>query len=133
MADHVRILLLDDEDAVRRSLGNFLEDAGFAVAQAQTAEEALGMLQQYPVDIAIVDLRLPGMDGDIFIVQAHMLWPDLAFIIYTGSVQFTVSDDLKKAGITRDHVFQKPLLGMNVMVAGIEKCLRDRTGLPHAR
>ncbi len=57
------ILVVDDEANLRRSLRSTLEAEGFAVLDAESAEKALEVLAAEPVDLALFDIRLPGMDG----------------------------------------------------------------------
>jgi len=58
-----RILLVEDDHRIRRSLGLFLEDEGNTVDQAVTAEDGLDLFSQHSPDVVIVDLVLPGMNG----------------------------------------------------------------------
>ncbi|MFP5319817.1 MAG: response regulator transcription factor [Acidimicrobiia bacterium] len=58
-----RILLVEDDHRIRRSLGLFLEDEGNTVDQAVTAEDGLSLFGQHDPDVVIVDLVLPGMNG----------------------------------------------------------------------
>jgi len=59
----VKILLVDDDPFLRRTLTLHLEQAGYAVACAGTAELALSEAEQIPPDLIILDIGLPGMDG----------------------------------------------------------------------
>ncbi len=57
------ILLVDDDDLLRRSLAFNLEKAGYRVSTAATAEDALALTQRDAPDLIILDVGLPGMDG----------------------------------------------------------------------
>lgn len=57
------ILLVDDDVLMRRSLAFHLEQAGFRVHTAASAEDALGLVQRDPPDLVLLDIGLPGMDG----------------------------------------------------------------------
>src|SRR5512137_2569499 len=57
------LLLVDDDDLLRRSLAFNLEKAGYHVSTAGTAEDALLHSQQQRPDLVILDIGLPGMDG----------------------------------------------------------------------
>jgi DNA-binding response OmpR family regulator len=57
------VLVVDDERAIRRLLRMYLTDAGFTVAEAATGEEALEQVRRGVIDIVLLDLMLPGMDG----------------------------------------------------------------------
>lgn len=119
-----RILALDDDYQVRNSLAKHLEDEDYDVLEAPSAEEALELLEQEVVDLAIVDLRLPGMDGVEFIKVARMHWTDLKFIIYTGSLNFHLQPNLWPKEIVSPVLFQKPLLDLDGMVEEIERMLQ---------
>lgn len=82
----ISVLIIDDEPLLRRSLADFLADEGqFDVHVAADAEEGLAFLAQRMVDVCLVDLRLPGVNGIEFMLRAQVLGPDLRFIIHTGS------------------------------------------------
>ena len=59
----MRLLVIEDDDALRESLGRQLADAGFGVEQAADGREGLYFAMEYPIDLAIVDLGLPEMSG----------------------------------------------------------------------
>ena len=57
------ILLVDDEDSVRKVLTFPLEKDGFTVVQAADGEEALRRFEETPVDLVVLDIMLPRLDG----------------------------------------------------------------------
>jgi DNA-binding response OmpR family regulator len=57
------ILLVDDDDLLRRSLAFNLEQAGYRISTAASAEDALGLIRRDPPNLVLLDIRLPGMDG----------------------------------------------------------------------
>ena len=59
----MRILVVDDEKVVRDSLTQWLREDGYDVRSASDAKEALLMLKERPLDLALVDIKMPGMDG----------------------------------------------------------------------
>lgn len=126
-----RILVLDDEEAVRTGLVLFLEDDEFEVLSASSAEEALALLEERPVDVAIVDIRLPGMDGDAFIQEAHRTGRAANFLIHTGSTNYSLPPVLRALGISRKQVFRKPVIDMAIMSEAIRnlvgRCERPRS------
>jgi len=63
-------------------------------------------------DVCIMDMRLPGMNGDTTIRTLHEICPDLKFVIHTGSADYTIPDDLRALGIDETLLFAKPLLDM---------------------
>ena len=65
-----RILVAEDDDVQRDVIIDILAGAGYAVAGAATAQEALEALRSETVDLLITDLRMPGMDGLELLRQA---------------------------------------------------------------
>lgn len=119
----IRILIIDDEIAISGSLASFLEDNDFEVSACQSAEEALELLATETFDAAIVDLRLPGMNGENFIVNAHAIRPELKYMIHTGSMAYKPGAQLSVIGLTESHVFHKPVGDLNILVRAINTLL----------
>ena len=69
------ILIVDDDAAFRESLGETLHDLGHTVLQAGTTSAGLHRLRTEPVEVAIVDLRMPGEDGLVFLRKAADISP----------------------------------------------------------
>src|SRR4051794_26618386 len=63
MPETVTILLVDDEDSIQKLLTYPLEHEGFQVVQARDGEEALARFDEQPVDLVILDIMLPKLDG----------------------------------------------------------------------
>ena len=78
------ILVVDDEKNIRRTLRMVLEAEGYEVREAESAEEALALVEGEPVDLGIFDVRLPGMDGLQLLQRARELWRDLPVIVISG-------------------------------------------------
>ena len=119
----LRILVLDDEDSVRQSLAAYLEDLDFQVSLASNAEEGIRRVAEGSFDIAIVDIRLPGKDGNAFIREAYELCPALQFLIHTGSKQYTLPEDLRNLGISEAQILLKPVSCMAVFAEAMKRLL----------
>lgn len=114
-----RVLVLDDEFDIRESLSGFLDDCGFSVLTAGSAEEALSLDLLAEVGVAVVDIRLGGMDGLGFIKLAHVKHPWIRFLIHTGSTDFRLDQDLRSIGLTEDDVLYKPVVDIGMFEAAI--------------
>ena len=57
------ILVVDDDDSIRRLIELELKDDGYEVLTAANAQDALKLVQTEPLDLVILDIRMPGMDG----------------------------------------------------------------------
>jgi len=123
---NIKVFIVDDESVVCSNVAAFMEDEGFSVFSATSGEEALRLISQQEFDAAIVDMRLPGIDGETLIMKAHEAQPKLKFLIHTGSTNYTVSRSLEEIGVTDDHVFRKPLVDMSVLSQGVLKLLEGK-------
>lgn len=109
----LRVLLVDDEPFIVTGLQVFLEDEGMQVDSAGSGEEAVDIARNDPgFDVCIMDMRLPGMNGDTTIHTLHEICPGLKFIIHTGSADYRIPDDLRAIGIDERQFFAKPLMDM---------------------
>jgi DNA-binding response OmpR family regulator len=106
-------------------LGQYLDDFDeFVVRGAESGEQALGMLREQPADVAVVDMRLPGMSGAQFIRQAKALGLCRRFLVHTGSVDMALSDELRELGLVQRDLFFKPA-GADDILARIREALSE--------
>jgi DNA-binding response OmpR family regulator len=116
----VNILVLDDEESIRHSIAAYFEDEGFTVFEAASGEDALVMLKSTSVDAAIVDIRLPGMDGNTFMTKACKIDSTIRFVVHTGSADYVLPDALKSTGVHVEAVFIKPVHDLNVLITALK-------------
>lgn len=83
-ATTARILVVDDEFSVRDSLSNWFRKDGYQVRAVGNATEALRALQDERADVALVDIKMPGMDGMELQEHIHRIDPDIAVIMITA-------------------------------------------------
>lgn len=88
----MRILLVDDQKSLRRSLSLMLQGAGFETEEAESGEEALSHLGKQTVDLVITDLRMEGMSGVDLLREIKRINPSLPIILITayGSIDSAV-------------------------------------------
>ena len=79
-----RLLIVDDEQSMREWLSIALSQDGYEVESAASGEEALKVLERIPVDLALVDLRMPGMDGLATLRQIKQMNEAISVIIMTA-------------------------------------------------
>jgi DNA-binding NtrC family response regulator len=102
------VLLVDDDRAVRETLGELLDDVGFRSLLAADATEALVILRQPDViDILVTDLTMPGDDGIALIRQARAIRSGLPAILLTGYAEQVTSVTTIAGG--NFHVLRKPV------------------------
>lgn len=117
-----QILLVDDDDLVRKMLAVVLEDEGFVILQAASGEEALRlMVSGIKVDAMVTNFSMPGMNGITTISQIRALRPLLPCLLLTGYTS-------ERLGVSEDHgfiVLRKPISGTD-LAAQIEAALARR-------
>ena len=78
------ILIVDDEDGVRQSLAEILELEGLQVTQASNGYIAIEKAQKNTYDIALIDIRMPGINGIETLLQVMSLQPQIKAVMMTG-------------------------------------------------
>ena len=84
MCDKTNILIVDDEDVVRRALARVLSSSRCSVNAAFDGAEALREMERQPFDVVLLDLRLPGMDGIAVLKVIKERWPEVEVVIITA-------------------------------------------------
>jgi two-component system OmpR family response regulator len=111
----ISVLLVDDDEMIRDCVAAYLEDEGFSVHSADSAEAALDSIAALSPSVCISDLRLPGMNGDEFIIRAHSLCPATGYLLHTGML-YSLSDELRAIGMTFEDVLLKPIHELSLLV-----------------
>lgn len=100
-----KVLIVDDEEGIRLFLSDELRQAGYRVEEADSAENALSLLEKDCYDVLLLDLRLGGMDGVRLMRQVKESWPKTEIIILTAfatidsaveAVRYNAFDYLRK-------------------------------------
>lgn len=98
MFDGYKVVLIDDDSAVRRSLAQTLELAGFEVVPLASAEEALGTLCDGFLGIVVTDVRLPAMDGMALMKRALQVDRTIPVILITAHGDVHLAVEAMRAG-----------------------------------
>ena len=123
-APPARIMIVDDDPIVRRSLGRVLSDRGYTVIQADSAEQGLALLGQGEVSLVIADMNMPGMDGLRFLLHVRAQYPTCASLILTASQ----SSDLRAltySGFDAKQLVRKTI-GEEDLLLVVERTLQGR-------
>jgi len=80
----IRLLLVDDEDDFRQTVAKRLMKRGMEACQAASGKECLDILANDPVDVVVLDVKMPGMDGIETLHQIKKNHPDTEVIMLTG-------------------------------------------------
>jgi two-component system response regulator AtoC len=79
-----KILLVDDEPKFLNSIAKRLKLLGFDPLKASGGPQALDLAQKNLIDLAIVDYKMPGMDGLVTITKLKEIYPDVKTVLLTG-------------------------------------------------
>ena len=78
------ILIVDDEEIVRRSCARILSAAQCNANAVWNGDEALRAMEQQPYDVVLLDLRMPGTDGMTVLKTIKQKWPESEVVVITG-------------------------------------------------
>lgn len=118
-----RVLIVDDEPAVRKMLGAMLSQAGITSQTAANAQAALDVLRDGPFSAVISDLRMPGISGLDLLAEVQRKYPELAFLIATGVDDVRVGVEAMKEGA--DDYLVKPFQ-VDMVLASLERAFRKK-------
>lgn len=93
-----KVMIVDDEAGVRSSLSGFLKDSGYRSVAVSNVSEALKELEKVHIDLALVDVWLPGEDGISLLEQITTRWPDTAVIVMSGNATIDLAVKATKLG-----------------------------------
>ncbi len=80
-----RILVVDDDDGIRRALRTVLERAGYAISEARNGQDAVRLWREEANDLIITDIHMPDKSGIEMILELRALNPNLPIIAVSGS------------------------------------------------
>jgi len=109
-----RIMIVDDEQAIRESLQGLFEDEDYIVSTAPSGEEAVARFRKQPVDCVLLDIWMPGIDGLETMLRLHQLDEELPIIIMSGHATIDTAVRATRQGAF-DFV-EKPLSSEKLLV-----------------
>ncbi len=134
MSKHTfKILIVDDEINILRSLSVFLTNRGYEIYTAINAEEALKRLSENLCDLVLLDYKMPGIDGLTLIKRIKEKYPNLYLIMMTAFGTIPSAVEAMRAG-TYDYLtkpFEKNELLLRIHQ--IEKVIRDRDEISYLK
>lgn len=108
----IKILILDDDQAIREELGEFLIEKRFDTYLACLPSEAMEILKENEIDIAIIDVKLPEKDGISTLKDIREHYPDLEVIMISGHGDMEMVISAMRAGA--NDFFLKPFRSIDV-------------------
>ena len=86
-----RILIVDDEEAIRRLLHQKLSSEGYQCLEAGNAEQALDKLRNNAIDLVILDIKMPGKSGVELLPEIKASYPDTTVVMATATTDINVA------------------------------------------
>lgn len=125
-----RILIVDDEEALRFFTAYGLTQAGWSVDEASSGEATLALLEKTSYDVILLDLRMVGMDGLAVMRQVKERWPETMVIIMTAYASVDSAIEAVRQGAF-DYL-QKPCLASDI-IACVNRALAKKEALAQQR
>jgi DNA-binding NtrC family response regulator len=117
------VLIVDDEDLMREVVVQILAGEHYHISQVSSAEEALQLLHNQPIDLILTDLRLKGMDGLRLLTEARTLDPELVVIVMTAYASVETAVEAMRKG-AYDYI-TKPFINDELRVM-LRRALNER-------
>jgi DNA-binding NtrC family response regulator len=115
----LRVLIVDDEQSQRDMLAGFLAKKGFKVKTAGSGEEALAFFENESFEIALLDQKMPEMDGIELLRKLRQIDPELQAILITAHGTIETAVAAMRAGAY--HYITKPLVNLDELLELISR------------
>ncbi|MEM2975054.1 MAG: response regulator [Candidatus Bathyarchaeia archaeon] len=123
MAENPRILIVDDDENIRKVLTTILEEEGYKVDTAENAKKAIEKTKRNFYNLALIDIRLPDMEGIELLTKMKDTTPRMRKIIITGYP--TLQNAIEAVNRGADAYILKPF-DMDKVLATIKEQLRKQ-------
>lgn len=127
MSARANVLIVDDDETVRRSYSAILAGSRCDAQMAPDGDQALRAMEQQPYDVVLLDLRMPGLDGMSVLKSLKEKWPDSEVIVITGYPSVETAKEAVRLG-AYDYL-AKPVGPEDVIGATLGALLRKRYAL----
>ncbi len=123
MFESRRVLVVDDDAVVGRSINRVLTEHGYLVREAMSGSEAMEELDQKRYDMVFTDLRMPGMDGLEMASRMKKSHPEMPVVVITGYGTEASEQRARDLGVA--GFLHKPL-SPEAIISNAERVLRER-------
>lgn len=127
MNDKASILIVDDEEVVRRSHLRSLEESGCHTEAAEDGYQALQVMEERDFDVVLLDLRMPGLDGMDVLKTIKERWPESEVVVITGYPTLESAKQALRLGA--QNYIAKPVGPDDVLKAANEAMTQKRWAL----
>ena len=107
MPNRPTVLIIDDDRSMRLTLSMIVQEEGYSVLTAASGEEGLAVAERAPVDVALIDMKMPGISGDEVCLALKRIRPAAEVILVTAHVAAEAAERAMAAGA--DSIVYKPL------------------------
>lgn len=118
------VLVVDDEDGIRESLSGILEDEGYEVLTSNSGEDAIKVVREQNLDLILLDILLPGIDGIQTLEEVRGLRPDIPVIMISGHGNIELAVKATKMGA---YDFLEKPLSLERVVISAKRAIERRT------
>lgn len=115
------ILVVDDEEGIRRSLRGILEDEGYRVLLAEDGEKALSIMEEEVPDAVLLDIWMPGRDGMAILEEIRRGWPMVPVVMISGHGSIDLAVRATKLGA---HDFVEKPLSLDKVLLTVRNALK---------
>jgi CheY-like chemotaxis protein len=129
MKEAPRVLVVDDDAVVGRSINRVLSGQGYQVREALSGAEALEELGRRPYDLIFTDIRMPGMDGLDMTSRVRQSHPDVPVVVITGHGTEAHERTARDLGVS--GYLHKPL-SPEMIVENADRVMRERIEIQEA-
>src|SRR6478609_4517660 len=119
------ILIIDDEKAIRKTLGEILSYEGYKIEEASDGEEGLKKFKEKAFDVVLCDIKMPKLDGIEFLDKARESNPDIPIIMISGHGTIETAVEAVKKGAF-DYISKPP--DLNRLLITLRNAM-DKTSL----
>jgi len=102
-----RLMLVDDEPDVLSTLGEILQEYGYAVVSASAGEDAVDIASLFDPSVVVTDFSLPGIDGVTMVHRLRQRSPNMRAILVSGNISNSTRKRADQEHM--DGIFEKPL------------------------
>ena len=124
MSEHARILVIDDDESIRKVLKTILEDEGYIVDTAENGKEAIKKSKEGFYNLALIDIKLPDMEGTKLLTAMKETFPPMVKIMVTGFP--TMQNAIEAVNKGADGYVTKPIEDIDGLLSKIREHLKKQ-------
>lgn len=117
------VLIVDDEDSIRKSLHGVFHDEGYRVSLAENGEAAIGVVKNEAPDVVLLDIWMPGLDGLQTLEKIREIDADIPVIMISGHA--TIATAVKATRMGASDFLEKPL-DLDAVLLAVQRALSRR-------